>query len=26
VPDKTGTKVQNHIRYVFPQVYEGHPR
>lgn len=26
VPDKAGTKVQNHIRYVFPQVYEGHPR
>jgi len=26
VPDKTGTKVQNHIRYVFPQVYEGNPR
>jgi hypothetical protein len=26
VPAKTGTKVQNHIRHVFPQVYERHPR
>ena len=26
VPDKGGEKVQNHIRHVFPQVYERHPR
>lgn len=27
VPDgKTGTRVQNHIRHVFSQAYEGHPR
>ena len=26
VPEKSGTKVQNHIRHVFPQIYERHPR
>lgn len=26
VPDNSAAKVQNHIRHVFPQVYERHPR